>query len=68
MSSVSFQCRYCGGASEIPAGRIFNTLVIRCDRCQALSAISEPERRELLAQQTPAASSPRPPAVMRSLR
>jgi DNA-directed RNA polymerase subunit RPC12/RpoP len=68
MDSASYECRYCGKATKIAASKIFNMVAIRCESCRALSAITDKERRELLAQGIPGASMPGPPEVMRSNR
>ena len=48
MSSASFACRYCYGLSTVPVAVMQRTYALRCDKCQALTALSERQRSDLL--------------------
>jgi hypothetical protein len=48
MSSASFACRYCFGRSTVPVAVLQKTYALRCDKCQALTALSGRQRSDLL--------------------
>jgi hypothetical protein len=49
MSSASFACKYCMGLSKVPVSTLQKAYALRCDKCQALTALSERQRSDLLS-------------------
>jgi hypothetical protein len=48
MSSASFVCKYCMGLCKVRVTTLQRAYALRCDKCQALTALSERQRSALL--------------------
>jgi transcription elongation factor Elf1 len=48
MSSAYFVCKYCMSLCKVPVTTMQRAYALRCDKCQASTALSERQRSALL--------------------